>query len=125
MASVILPTAFAGFDSMANSIDLLAANQTGFDRAVTNMIGVLLPKINKYGCWCYFDSDHGKGKSQPVDDVDAICKMLHEGYECAILDAEEAGEECVPWEVDYDSTVEKITIHSTTPLFKYPFKKNL
>jgi len=96
---------FAGFDSMSSSLTALASNNSlPSDRSVTELMGPLLDRINKYGCWCYFNEDHGKGKSQPVDDVDAICKMLHEGYECAILDAQEAGEECTPWEVDYDST---------------------
>lgn len=100
--AVLAPLAFAGFTTMESNLEAISGNNTQF-RGVTNLMGALLPKINKYGCWCYFDSDHGKGKSQPVDDVDAICKMLHEGYECAILDAEEAGEECVPWEADYDA----------------------
>ena len=32
---------------------------------------------------------------QPVDELDSFCKILHEGYECAIIDALETGEECV------------------------------
>merc|ERR1712110_414313 len=70
--------------------------------------------INRYGCWCYFEDDHGKGKSQPVNEVDAWCKTLHEGYDCAMIDAEEMGatDECVPWEIDYSSanqgTVEEV-----------------
>merc|ERR1712110_1289011 len=57
--------------------------------------------INRYGCWCYFEDDHGKGKSQPVNEVDAFCKTLHQGYDCAMIDAEEAGSSCTPWEVNY------------------------
>jgi len=100
--------AFAGFETMFSSLNSLG-NDTQFDRSVTQIMGPVMNRINKYGCWCYFDNDHGKGKGHPVDEVDEFCKVLHEGYECAILDAEEAGEDpCVPWEVDYDSTTTEL-----------------
>merc|ERR1712000_267674 len=57
------------------------------------------------GCWCYFDDDHGRGKGQPIDDLDGVCKTLHEGYECAMRDAEAEGTTCVPWEVAYVSAI--------------------
>ena len=63
---------------------------------------------SRYGCWCYFEEDHGYGKSQPVDDYDALCKTLHDGYECMILDDlidVDSGEACVPWETQYNSTL--------------------
>lgn len=62
-----------------------------------------LSKLYNYGCWCYFDDDHGKGKSQPVNDFDAICKVLHDGYECIILDSIVAGSSCIPWDETYVS----------------------
>jgi len=61
--------------------------------------------INEYGCWCYFQSDHSKGRSGPVDEIDTLCKRLHDGYTCAIMDAAEAGFDCIPWEVSYNSAV--------------------
>ena len=62
--------------------------------------------VNEYGCWCYFENDHGKGKGRPVDEIDVMCKRLHDGYTCAIMDAENLGhDECIPWEVDYNSAV--------------------
>ena len=73
-------------------------------RAIVQMIGEEgFERINGYGCWCYFDDLHGKGKSQPVNEVDSFCKSLHEGYDCAIIDADNEGdiEACVPWEVPY------------------------
>lgn len=54
--------------------------------------------VNNYGCWCYFEENHGKGRGHPIDTLDTICKTLHEGYECIILDH---GESCVPWEVAF------------------------
>merc|ERR1711881_529856 len=57
--------------------------------------------INGYGCWRYFNDDHGKGKSKPVNEIDAYCKTLHEGYECAILDGIEEGSSCEPWNSAY------------------------
>merc|ERR1712048_601116 len=59
--------------------------------------------------WPYFDDNVGRGKGAPVDEVDAICKILHEGYECAIRDSEDEGLECEPWTIPYlvgtDTTV--------------------
>ena len=59
--------------------------------------------IANYGCWCYFQDKVGLGKGKPVDDLDKICRVLHEGYECIILDQDEIDEPCVPWEVTYNS----------------------
>merc|ERR1712066_330253 len=59
-----------------------------------------------YGCWCYFYEKHGRGRGPPVDELDGFCKVLHEGYECAMLDAEIAGEDdCEPWTVQYTAAV--------------------
>ena len=62
--------------------------------------------LNNYGCWCYFEDNHGKGRGTPSDDIDQMCKVLHEGYECIIQDMLEAGTPCVPWEIDYNSSGE-------------------
>lgn len=59
--------------------------------------------LNQYGCWCYFETDHGSGKGQPVDEIDSFCKVLHDGYTCIQMDAQEKGIDCVPWEVSYNS----------------------
>ena len=39
----------------------------------------VISSIQSYGCWCYFDSI-GKGKSDPVDEIDGYCKQLQQGY---------------------------------------------
>lgn len=61
--------------------------------------------INQYGCWCYFQSDHGSGRGAPVDGIDQLCKRLHDGYTCAIMDSKEQGDACVPWEISYNSAL--------------------
>merc|ERR1711981_97257 len=103
-ASVIslLPAAFAGFAKMEDEFQNMVMNATA-DRSVTSLMGATLNLIDQYGCWCYFEENHGKGKSQAVNDVDSFCKLLHEGYDCAMMDADEAGETCIPWEVDYNT----------------------
>ena len=54
--------------------------------------------LQNYGCWCYFDENHGLGKSQPVDDIDNYCKQLHNNYECTIMDG--CGD---PWTIVYNA----------------------
>ena len=61
--------------------------------------------INEYGCWCYFQDAHGSGKGKPVDEIDTLCKRLHDGYTCAIMDAIDQGDECTPWDIPYNSAV--------------------
>merc|ERR1711894_314224 len=63
------------------------------DKAFGGQIGNTINSMNEYGCWCYFNDDHGRGKGTPVDAIDEMCKTLHEGSTC------------VPWEVDYTSAV--------------------
>lgn len=69
-------------------------------------VSTSLRAIENYGCWCYFQDDHGKGRGQPANEVDGFCKTLHDGYECAILDGndEQESPECVPWKIDYNAT---------------------
>ena len=70
-------------------------------RVFSGNIAVAIQNLDEYGCWCYFYNNIGRGKSQPVDEVDGFCKVLHEGYMCAIMDAENVGESCIPWEIEY------------------------
>ena len=65
--------------------------------------------INEYGCWCYFQNDHGKGHGKTVDNIDKLCQTLHHGYTCAMEDsrrqdllANDATDPCIPWEVPYN-----------------------
>jgi len=74
-------------------------------RAFSGSIGKTISNMNEYGCWCYFGDDHGRGKGSPQDAIDEMCKVLADGYECAMRDAEEEGTTCVPWEVEYTSAL--------------------
>merc|ERR1712048_653375 len=105
--SALIGSAFAGLAKMEETFQALA-NKTGNMRALSDLMGNNFQRFNRYGCWCYFEEAHGKGKSQPVNEIDAFCKLLHEGYDCAIMDAEEAGSECAPWEVDYDTGTQSL-----------------
>merc|ERR1711934_791554 len=95
--------AFADFNQIKNDVVSMVANSSM--RGFTGQIGQQVDKLNEYGCWCYFYNDHGRGKGQPVDESDGFCKTLHEGYECAIRDAEDRGDACTPWEVAYVSGI--------------------
>ena len=60
--------------------------------------------IRNYGCWCYFEDADNDGrldvpKGPPRDYLDEMCKMLHQGYECAQM---ELGESCLPWNQTYN-----------------------
>merc|ERR1719219_516782 len=72
-------------------------------RAFTGNIATAVANFDEYGCWCYFYDNVGRGKGTPVDELDGLCKTLHDGYTCAIIDGEaEGADECIPWEVDYN-----------------------
>lgn len=61
--------------------------------------------LNTYGCWCYFGNDVEEARGPPQDGFDKLCKILVQGYECAIMDAKEEGKICVPWEVEYKTVM--------------------
>lgn len=106
--SLIATLASASFTEMENLFSKIIANATGGpnDRAFApNAFGLSLAEgvASNYGCWCHSLNEHtGKGKSRPVDDLDALCKRLADGYDCAAIDAEERGDsECEAWDVHY------------------------
>merc|ERR1712226_904052 len=123
-----LVTVQAGVNHMQKIIDALAQNETevkqvqqkqveneafqasgdGIDTFDIMARGSMMQQLieimdlDRYGCWCYFDKDHGKGHGVPVDEFDTYCQHLHQGYDCAMLDAKAAGEpECIAWETEY------------------------
>lgn len=77
----------------------------GSQTSMVSNIHTSIQQISNYGCWCYFQEAHGNGRGAPVDDVDQYCQYLHHGYECAMIDAEIEGKECVPWKQGYNSSV--------------------
>lgn len=44
--------------------------------------------IDGYGCWCNFKNNGQiKGKGKPVDEIDGVCRLLHDGYKCSVVDS--------------------------------------
>ena len=75
-------------------------NSSRFSGNIVNAIH----SLNGYGCWCYFYDRIGSGAGQPVDEIDEICKVLADGYQCAMIDHENSGgRACIPWEISYQS----------------------
>jgi len=57
--------------------------------------------FNGYGCYCHFGSAWRKGRGQPVDQFDKLCRDLIHGYECIHMDAVDENTSCVPYETRY------------------------
>lgn len=84
-----------------------SATMRMFASAIANTIS----DLDGYGCWCYLFS-HGKGKSQPVDEIDSHCKTLQQAYQCIMMEVEEESngdDSCIPWEEQYVSGVSNLT----------------
>jgi len=105
ITSALIGTCYAGSNAMQAQFNNLVSEMNITDRVFSGNLSATILSLNEYGCWCYFDDDHGRGKAQPADGVDSVCKVLHDGYDCAMLDAENRGETCTPWEVLYDAAV--------------------
>lgn len=95
----------------ANKLRHFGGNTDGSTPGQLNfMIAAINPIVN-YGCWCFFEDDHGQGRGRPVNRVDEICKVMHDGYECATI--EEDG--CVPWDVAYTPIIGVVGMQQETP----------
>jgi len=103
-ASLFLGSAFANNEILEHDLGALLAEAAGqgSSRTITQ---IDMADINEYGCWCYFQDGHGAGRGKPVDEIDVLCKRLHDGYTCAIMDAADLNQVCVPWEVTYNSAM--------------------
>merc|ERR1712048_1016899 len=112
ISALILPACtYATFVQMA--ADYLKLQQLEENRAVKEIIGLqAFTDIDGYGCWGYFEDDHGLGRSQPKDAIDAHCRTIHDGYTCAIMDSDDT---CVPWTVEYTSGIENNDITDLVP----------
>lgn len=88
----------SSLSELAHQYNELLGNST--ERGLT---GQDMGLLNNYGCWCYFEENHGYGRGQPVDELDTYCKQLHDGYECIISDSVDEGTPCIPWEQTYTS----------------------
>lgn len=110
--ALIAKMASADVSNMMNQVDRILNNSStprAFTGAVANALNDLVNNHGGYGCWCYFYDDVGRGKGTPVDEIDSFCKVLNDGYECAIRDSEDEGISCVPWEVFYGEELENKT----------------
>lgn len=108
-------SAYAGMSQMMNLADKIsgiASNSTNENlRSFGTAWGSkIIESIDGYACWCYFQDDHGKGRGKPVNEMDARCKVLQDGYSCIMMDADDEGNDngshddgCIPWDVDYNS----------------------
>jgi len=65
-------------------------------------------KIWNYGCWCYFGENAGKGKGQPQNVVDQICKNLQLCYRCVKIDSYADTEICNPANTTYEFQAQNI-----------------
>jgi len=50
--------------------------------------------VYEYGCWCRFGSHLTKGRGQPQDDLDQVCKDFQLCLRCVHIDAEIDNYEC-------------------------------
>lgn len=92
--------AIADFDNIKRQIMGQVRNSSM--RAFSGNVQEAIEQFDNYGCWCFFYDNVGAGKGTPVDELDGLCKTLHDGYVCAIIDSEEEGTDCTPWEVPYN-----------------------
>lgn len=110
----ILPIAFAGVTQMNNMLTELSNNTVGQRNIinVNNPIYTTLDPIWNYGCWCYFQDNHGKGSGEAQNYMDEHCRVLHHGYTCVMMDAaDENDNACNPFTHDYNT----ITIIGAVP----------
>ena len=57
-------------------------------RSSAKPVPIVFRLLQKYGCWCYFDEEHGKGHGTPQDGYDDACLALHHGVTCAMMEIE-------------------------------------
>ena len=89
-------------NKIKQQIEKLIKSNKNNARAFTGNIANVVNSLDEYGCWCYFYDNVGRGAGQPVDYIDSVCKIMADGYQCAIVDSENSGCSCVPWEVYYE-----------------------
>jgi len=107
LAASTIPMAFAGVSQMNYMLSALA-NDTKVNQRnminVNNPIYTTLEPIWNYGCWCYFQENHGKGSGEAQNYMDEHCKVLHHGYTCVMMDAaDENDNSCDPFTHDYNT----------------------
>jgi hypothetical protein len=109
-----LPLAFAGVSEMDAMLAELGNSTVGERNMinVNNPIHTTLSAIWNYGCWCYFQDNHGKGSGEAQNYMDEHCRILHHGYTCVMMDAaDENDNTCDPFTHEYNT----ITIIGAVP----------
>ena len=103
LLSLLSTSTHASWTNIKNQLNtLINANlQTNPQNRTISRIDVGL--LDRYGCWCYFENDHSKGHGTPVNEIDRLCKILHDGYTCSIHDGKSENNDCTPWEINYNS----------------------
>lgn len=109
----LIQTISSGRETIEKAIRNILYNSSKYQSAYTQRMLrrhniqelALARNIDGYGCWCYFDDDYRFGRGLPMNAMDEICKILHDGYKCAIVDCytENKGD-CEPWAVVYASS---------------------
>lgn len=66
-------------------------------------VDLLLNNLQEYGCWCFFDNQHGQGRGQPVDVFDNHCMRYHHAVSCAKLEIDS----CDPYSTSYGITTKQ------------------
>lgn len=101
LSSVLFGFATAKWSVIEKDMKIFFEKTNPDDRSI---IGSNLGNLNGYGCWCYFDDKVGNGKGNPINFIDAECKILHGGYECIVADhAAQFNQVCEPWTIGYFS----------------------
>lgn len=102
--SALAACALADIKQIEQNLAELFRNNTQTRSLGSQWVSSFIEAIDQYGCWCYFQDDHGKGRGPAANEVDAQCQKLHQGYECILIDAaEENDPECIPWDEPYQS----------------------
>lgn len=94
LANSLVGSALAGFISLTDEFNKAIQRHSKRPSNFTQQLmrhginfGPSLDNLNGWGCWCYFnEEDHGKGKGQPVNELDHLCRSLHDGYDCTEMD---------------------------------------
>lgn len=101
LSSVLFGFATAKWSVIEKDLKTFIQKTNPDDRSI---IGSNLGNLNGYGCWCYFDDKIGNGRGNPINFIDAECKILHGGYECIVADhAAQFNQVCEPWTIAYFS----------------------
>ena len=73
----------AGWTNIKTQLNSLITAQNSSQSRTISRIDIGL--LDRYGCWCFFEDDHSRGRGAPVNEIDQLCKVLHDGYTCTAV----------------------------------------